>query len=84
MSNSLKINDLIKKIASMSGHEESAIRRMINEQIELMDNMVTEEGAAYVVADELNISIDSDNTTQAFTIDKLIPGQSNVTVIGRV
>lgn len=84
MNQTLKVNEAIDIIVSKTDYSQEEVKDMIKETIESMDNMVNEEGAVYVVADNLGISLDTDLTTTAFKVNQLLPGQTNISLIGRV
>lgn len=84
LSKTLSKDEVIEIIVKTTGLDRSEIVQKINETITMMDQMVNEEGAAYIVADKLNVSLEADKTSTTLKIDQLLAGQSNVTVIGRI
>ncbi len=84
LSKTLSKDEVIDIIVKTTGLDRSEIVQKINETITMMDQMVNEEGAAYIVADQLNVSLEADKTSTTLKIDQLLAGQSNVTVIGRI
>lgn len=84
MSKMLSKDEVVEIIIKETDYTKDDIIKMINETIETMDNMVNEEGAAFVVANNLGVSINPKKVTEALKINQLVPGQSNVTVIGRL
>ncbi len=75
------IEELIGKIAADSGLSESNIRkRVADKQVEL-SGLISEEGAAYIVAKELGISL----LKQArLNIENVMPGMQNVDIVGKI
>ncbi|MHA2402318.1 MAG: OB-fold nucleic acid binding domain-containing protein [Candidatus Kariarchaeaceae archaeon] len=84
MTKSVSIEDIIEIIVKETQYTPEKVKALIAQTVENMDNMVNEEGAAYVVANDLGVIINYDQSTEAYKIDQLIAGQSNVTVIGKV
>jgi replication factor A1 len=84
LSKTLSKDEVIEIIVKTTGLDRSEIIQKINETITMMDQMVNEEGAAYIVADKLNVSLEANKTSTTLKIDQLLAGQSNVTVIGRI
>ncbi|OLS29176.1 MAG: Replication factor A [Candidatus Heimdallarchaeota archaeon LC_2] len=84
MSKMLSKDEVVEIIIKETDYTKDDVIKMINETIETMDNMVNEEGAAFVVANNLGVSINPKKITEALKINQLVPGQSNITVIGRL
>ncbi|MCH8907701.1 MAG: hypothetical protein IH840_11475 [Candidatus Heimdallarchaeota archaeon] len=84
MSKTLDKDEVIEIIVKETKHSREEIDDMIQQTIEMMDNMVNEDGAAYVVANNLGVNISLKQTVDPFKIDQLVPGQSNTSVIGRI
>jgi len=73
--------DLIKKISSETGLSEEEILNRIDEKRKQSD-MISEEGAAYLIAKELGISLL--RKQERLNIASIIPGMQNVDIIGRM
>ncbi|MCY3411440.1 MAG: hypothetical protein INQ03_07390 [Candidatus Heimdallarchaeota archaeon] len=84
MNQSQDFDELVKIIVQKSGKSESEILAEVDNIVELMDRMVSRDSAIYVVADNLGVNLESDQTTQAFKIDQLIAGASNLSLIARI
>ncbi|MCE7735927.1 MAG: hypothetical protein GPJ54_13685 [Candidatus Heimdallarchaeota archaeon] len=84
MSKMLSKDEVVAIIIRETDYTEEDIIKMINETIETMDNMVNEEGAAFVVANNLGVSINPRKIVEALKVDQLVPGQSNITIIGKI
>ena len=84
MSKMLSKDEVVEIIIRETDYTKEDIIKMINETIETMDNMVNEEGAAFVVANNLGVSINPRKITEALKVNQLVPGQSNITLIGRI
>ncbi|KHO47528.1 MAG: replication factor A1 [archaeon GW2011_AR5] len=75
------LNELLKKISSESGMDEREIMDRIEEKRAELSDLISEEGAAYIVAKELGISIVKQ---ERLDISHVIPGMQNVDVVGRI
>ena len=75
------LNELVKKISSESGLDEKEIMRLIEEKRDELSGLISEEGAAYIVAKELDVSIIKQ---ERLDIAHIIPGMQNVDVIGKI
>lgn len=84
MSKMLSKDEVVEIIIRETDYTEEDIIKMINETIETMDNMVNEEGAAFVVANNLGVSINPRKIVEALKVNQLVPGQSNITIIAKI
>ena len=75
------LNALIKKISSESGLDEMEIMRRVEEKRDELSGLISEEGAAYIVAKELDVAIIKQ---ERLDIAHVIPGMQNVDVIGKI
>ena len=75
------LNELIKKLSSESGLSESEIVSKIEEKRAELSDLISEEGAAYIVAKELGVAIIKQ---ERLDIANIIPGMQNVDVIGKI
>lgn len=82
----LKNQEIIEKILSLRPDlSKDHIREMIKNKQENAENLLTEEGAVYLVANELGINLFSPNTISTkIKIKDLITGANDVTITGRV
>ena len=81
----MKFDELIGKIASESGLAEDEVRRRVDEKQRELGGLITPEGAAHVVANELGINLFSGaSKTRDIKIENIIPGMQSVDVVGRV
>lgn len=74
-------NELVKKISSESGMDEQDIMNRIEEKRGELSGLISEEGAAYIVAKELGVAIIKQ---ERLDIAHIIPGMQNVDVIGKI
>lgn len=75
------LNELIKKISSESGLDEEEIMRHIEDKREELSGLISEEGAAYIVAKELGVAIVKQ---ERLDIAHVLPGMQNVDMIGKI
>ena len=83
---SFSLEEIIDKIISETKISKKELEERIRVKREELGGLITEEGAAHIVASELGIDLFKDqklSTTQLFIKD-LIPGMNNISVIGRV
>ena len=75
------LNELVKKISSESGLDEDDIMRRVEDKRIELSELISEEGAAYIVAKELGIAIIKQ---ERLDIAHVIPGMQNVDVVGKI
>lgn len=81
----MNLDELIGKIASESGIAEEEVRRRIEGKQRELGGLITPEGAAHVVANELGINLfTSSPKSRDIKIENIIPGMQSVDVVGRV
>lgn len=81
----MSLDELVKRIASESGLEEEEIRKRAEEKQRELGGLITPEGAAHVVANEMGINLFSGpSKTNDIKIENIIPGMQSVDVAGRV
>lgn len=74
--------DTIDKIVSASGLTREEIHRRIVEKRKELSELVSEEGAAFIVAKELGIEIKKDHET--LRLENVVPGMQNVDILARI
>lgn len=75
------IDDIIQKISAETGMPESEIMGKIEEKKLELSGMISDEGAAYILARELGITI---RKVQKLSIGNIIAGMQNVDVVGKI
>jgi replication factor A1 len=75
------LNELVKRISSESGMSEQQVHEKIDEKRDELSGLISEEGAAYIVAKELGIHIIKQ---ERLNIGNIIPGMQNVDVVGKI
>ncbi len=80
--NILPLDQIKEKIKQTSSLSDDEISERIKKKMEELSGLISEEGAAHIIANELGISLLSVNTLSK--IGKLAPGMRGVDVVGKV
>jgi len=75
------LNEIVKRISSESGLNEQDVLAKIEEKRDELSGLISEEGAAYIVAKELGIAV---IRQERLNIANIIPGMQNVDVVGKI
>lgn len=75
------MRELIAKISALSGLSEEEVFHLVDEKKDEFSGIITEEGAAYIVAKELGVSL---LRQQALKIKDLRPGMNSIEIIGKI
>lgn len=78
----LSVQQVIDKISEETGREKIEIQTLINTKLDQLSGLISEEGAAYIVANDLGIPLT--NQPQKLAIKDLKPALSNVEIFGKV
>ena len=83
---SFSLDEIIDKIIAETGISKKELARKISEKREELGGLITEDGAAHIVASELGIDLFKDQKYKdaRLFIKDLISGMNNITVTGRV
>ncbi len=76
------LSEMIEKIVAETGLEPHDIMQKIEEKKTEMSNLISEEGAAYMIAKELGVNIA--RTAERLNISSILPGMQNVDIIGKI
>jgi replication factor A1 len=79
---SIPINDIITKIAKHSNLSENEIRDKIKVKIEQLYGLVSEEGAAHIIANEYGIKLFE--VSSDLKIKDILMGMKSVDIVGKV
>ncbi len=77
------LEDLISKIAEISGLEEDEIKEKVRKKKEELGGLITEEGAAYIVASEMGIDL-LRYEIKDDKISDIVPTMATANVTGKV
>ncbi len=81
----MSVDELVSKIASESGLEEEEIKKRVEQKQKELGGLITPEGAAHIVANELGVNLFSGALRSSdIKIENIIPGMRSVNVVGRV
>lgn len=81
---SLSYNEIVKKISEEKGLSEEQIASQIKEKLSKFSDLISKEGAAHILANELGVKIFEDARKRTIPIGKLLAGMRNISVIGKV
>jgi len=80
----LPVDSIIEKVHKETGLSTQEVKDKIKDKIKELDGLVSEEGAAFIVAAELGVQLLQDSIAKSYDIKSLKPGMRNVDVSGRV
>jgi replication factor A1 len=81
----MEIEEIIKKIAGETGVEEEDLRERIEKKQKELGGLITLEGAAHIVANEVGINLFEEISARPeLKIENIIPGMNSVDLVGRV
>lgn len=76
------IDDIVEKISAASNISKDEVNRLIDEKLVELSGLISEEGAAYLVAKELNVELR--RKEERLNISSLTPGMMNADVTGKI
>ncbi len=81
----MELEEIVKKIAKESDMKNDEIEERIREKQRELGGLVTSEGAAHIIANEIGINLfEGTPRVSELKIENIIPGMSNVDVVGRI
>ncbi len=80
----IPIKDVISKIQGETGLSETEIKQQIANKMQALDGLVSEEGAAYIVASELGVQLFKDTRSGTIKIKDIVIGMQAIETVGRV
>lgn len=78
----IPVSEIIAKIKLQRGLSDAEIQEKIKEKLDQLGNLISEEGAAHIVANELGVELVK--TSGDVKIKDAYPGMRGITVIGKV
>jgi len=78
----LPLNESIERISKKTGLSEDDIRQKIKAKLKQLSGLISEEGAAHIVANELGVKLFEPG--EALQIKNIMPGMRNVDVSAKV
>lgn len=76
-----EIVDKIKKEANIS---EKEIEERIQKKLKQLSGLISREGAAHIIANELNVKVFSDITKKKYKVNEIVDGLRNVNITAKV
>lgn len=81
----MPLSDVIEKISKASKLSSEEIKKKIDEKSKSLNGLVSEEGAAYIIANELGVKLFEQQTAnKILQVKDILIGMKNVDVIGKV
>lgn len=75
------MDDLVKRMSFATGMSEEEIREKIEDKKLELSGLISDEGAAYIVAKEIGLDLVQQ---QKLNIESIVPGMQNVDVVGKI
>ncbi len=79
----LSVEELVKEISGKTGKSGEEIMGMIKDKQTELSNLVSEEGAAYIIGRELGVELVKE-TRRQLKINNIVPDMRNVDIVARV
>lgn len=79
----MPLDDIIKKINEKSGKSVEEINSKIDEKLKILSGLISKEGAAHIVANELGIKL-FEQTGGKLEIKNILAGMRDVETVGKV
>ena len=77
----ISVDDVIQKIRSETNLSEADIKEQIKAKVKELEGLVSEEGAAFIIAAELGVQVMRDSVSVAHKISELKPGDKDIELI---
>ncbi|MCD6092814.1 MAG: DUF2240 family protein [Candidatus Aenigmarchaeota archaeon] len=77
------LNEIIDKIAERTGKDRNEILEMVKQKHRDMSNLISEEGAAYIVAKDMGIELIKKREYD-LKVCNVISGMQNINIVGRI
>ena len=79
----MPLDDIITKIKEKSGISDSEIQEKINQKLEQLSGLISKEGAAHIIANELGVKL-FEQTSGRLQIKNIREGMRSVEVVVKV
>lgn len=76
--------DIIEKIVASGKITEEDLRKKIEEKVDSLGSLISEEGAAHIIANELGVTIEAPVASSEIKLNQLSAGLRNLTTVVRV
>src|SRR3989344_2361036 len=78
----IPFEEIVQKLIVETKLEDAQIREKISEKMASLSGLISPEGAAHIVANELNVKLFS--SSQLAKVNQIREGMRNVTIAGRI
>jgi replication factor A1 len=79
----IPLQDIISKIKQSTGLSDSEINKKIDDKLSQLSGLISKEGAAHIIANELGVKI-FEQTTGKLQIKNILSGMRSVETVGKV
>jgi len=79
-----RYEDIIEKIQQEKGLTLAEIESKIKIKLKELGDLISKEGAAYIVANECGVKIFDDFSKKSLKINQIMPGMTSVNIVGKV
>ncbi|MEK6839998.1 MAG: hypothetical protein AABX72_03585, partial [Nanoarchaeota archaeon] len=79
-----RFEDIVKRINEEKGIDIEEIERRVKQKLDKLSGLISKEGAAYIVANELGVDLISSMKKNGIKIAQVMPGMRNITIVGSV
>ncbi len=79
----ISYDEIIERIIEKTGYSKEAVEDLINKKVKQLSGLITKEGAAHIVANELGIKL-VEKVSGRLQIKNILLGMRNVDIIGKV
>lgn len=76
-------DEIIKKLIEKTGKSQAELEARIKEKMDQLAGLISKDGAAHIVANELSVNLFEDVTSKV-KINKIIAGMRNLEIVGKV
>ncbi len=81
----MDLENMVEKISNESGLEGKEIKAKIEEKREELGGLITPEGAAHIIANEVGVNLfEGASKASDLKIENIIPGMHSVNIVGKV
>lgn len=80
----ISVDAVVQKIQAETGLSEAEIKEQIKAKVKTLEGLVSEEGAAFIIAAELGVQVMRDSVAIAHKIAELKPGARDIEIIGTI
>ncbi len=76
--------DIVQRIREEKGVSDDEIERRVKQKLDKLSGLISKEGAAHIVANELGVDLISSMKKHGVRISQVMPGMRNITIVGKV